>query len=127
MSDRDLEITAYCNGLEDLARFMREHPECVPGELVGGVSVTLYAYDSEELAHLVRVAGGGAKFNNSYYVGVVRDFGPHQLRVLAPHDTVCTKRVVGTRTVTKRVASFVTKEVEEEVVEWDCPPMLSVP
>lgn len=47
------------------------------------------------------------------------------VRVYGKRDEVCTRRVVGTETVTEKVATeFVDREVTRDVVEWDCGPLL---
>lgn len=42
-------------------------------------------------------------------------------------ETVCTKKVLGTETVTKKVATaWEEEEVEQEIVEWECKPLLGI-
>jgi len=49
--------------------------------------------------------------------------------ITAQRDEVCTKRVTGTQMVEKDVppdGEWTKKMVEEDVVEWDCHPLLSI-
>jgi len=42
-------------------------------------------------------------------------------------ETVCTKKVLGTETVTRKVAiDWEEEEVEQEIVEWECKPLLGI-
>ncbi len=42
-------------------------------------------------------------------------------------DTVCTKKVLGTETVTRKVAvEWKEEEVEQEIVEWECKPLMGI-
>tara|TARA_B110001454_G_C12690559_1_gene422137 strand:+ start:749 stop:1171 length:423 start_codon:yes stop_codon:yes gene_type:complete len=54
-------------------------------------------------------------------------FGNLVFTIHCERDKVCVKRVVGTKTITKQVAvgGYENKEVEEEVIEWDCHPLLA--
>lgn len=46
--------------------------------------------------------------------------------VTAHREAVCTRRVVGTETVTEKVATaFEVQTVERDIVEWDCGSLLS--
>ena len=42
-------------------------------------------------------------------------------------ETVCTKKVLGTETVTRKVAvDWEEEEVEQEIVEWECKPLMGI-
>ena len=42
-------------------------------------------------------------------------------------DTVCTKKVLGTETVTRKVAvDWEEYEEEQEIVEWECKPLMGI-
>lgn len=52
-----------------------------------------------------------------------------QISFNVSRESVCTPRVVGTHTVEKDVevtaATYEKKEVEEDIIEWECHPLLS--
>ncbi len=63
-------------------------------------------------------------YNNSYF-SLYLDFGGIKLEAWTTRETVCERRVVGTETTIKKVpVEFEDQEVEEEIVEWDCHPLL---
>jgi hypothetical protein len=50
-------------------------------------------------------------------------------RIVSERDDVCTKKIVGTKTVTKMVApegDWTEQEVTEDIVEWECHSLLKV-
>jgi len=50
-----------------------------------------------------------------------RDFGGIVLRVVEFRVNVCTKTVVGRKKVIRKVpVGYEEREVEEDIVEWDC-------
>jgi len=52
-----------------------------------------------------------------------------QYRVVCNREEVCEKNVIGTKMVTKRVppeGEWSEQEVEEEIVEWVCNPLLAI-
>lgn len=54
-------------------------------------------------------------------------FGDLVFTIHCERDKVCVKRVVGTKTVKKQVAvgGYEDKDVEEDIIEWDCHPLLA--
>ena len=54
-------------------------------------------------------------------------FGEMKFTVHCERDKVCIKRVVGTKKVKKQVpiGGYEEQEVDEEIVEWDCTPLLA--
>jgi len=62
---------------------------------------------------------------SSSYFSLYLDFHGIKLEAWTTRETVCERRVVGTETVIKKVpVGFEDQEVEEEIVEWDCHPLL---
>ena len=54
-------------------------------------------------------------------------FGEMKFTIHCERDQVCVKRVVGTKKVKKQVpiGGYEEQEVDEEIVEWDCTPLLA--
>ncbi len=83
----------------------------------------------EEAKKLARVFRTFKKSESGYYLTLHKEFGSDViLRAVFIREAVCTKRVVGTRKVMKSIypKSVVPApvEVEEDIIEWDCPPLL---
>jgi hypothetical protein len=74
----------------------------------------------EEAAKLLRSGGKWNKkfMEDSFYLN--RDFGPVNLSFMFYRTAVCTKKVIGVRTIE---ASFIPARTEE-IVEWTCEPIL---
>jgi hypothetical protein len=66
------------------------------------------------------------------YFRLYMDFGikqPVQFKIVCNRDEVCEKHVVGTEKVMKQIApagKWTEEEVEQDIVEWKCNPLLNV-
>ena len=79
------------------------------------------------LAGLAEGASVRKDYGSSYFRAYL-GFGELEYRVTCERDAVCTRRVIGTQMVTKSMppeGEWTEKEVEEDVVEWDCHPLLA--
>jgi hypothetical protein len=135
--DQDLDAIIVGTGL--LFDWLQTHPEI--GEVRRApyqedeiaLRFSVWVWSPEELAAAVRVLKDGAplgavrKVQTDYDVKVTRMFGGVQLAVCSLRSTVCERKVVGT----KQVETFDTNApkimVEQEIVEWDCKPLLGLP
>ena len=121
-----METIEFTQALRQIADFYDKHPEVPLPDLV---SMPIYTVNTpEEIAPIARAFGTSFKEYNSTFFKLTKQFGVIKLEVVAYRDQVCVKRVVGTKKVKKQVlaeyqppANYVEKEVEEEIVEWDCP------
>jgi len=108
--DMDVEITSYVGFGWD------ESAEDVPAIVAETV-----------LAGLAEGASVRKDYGSSYFRAFL-GFGELEYRVICERDAVCTRRVIGTQMVTKSMppeGEWTEKEVEEDVVEWDCHPLLA--
>jgi len=108
--DIDVEITSYVGFGWD------ESAEDIPAIIADTV-----------LAGLAEGASVRKDYGSSYFRAYL-GFGELEYRVTCERDAVCTRRVIGTQMVTKSVppeGEWTEKEVEEDVVEWDCHPLLA--
>lgn len=74
-----------------------------------------------------KLLGGKWDKDTSYnQFQLTRDLGDGLILIVgAPRKLVCERRVVGTETVTRQVpVEYEEQQVEEEIVEWDCPKSL---
>lgn len=134
----------YANGLRALADLLEERPE-VPLPSYGDtmeMSIYVPTWDAvdpkQRLAEAVRAVREQAGVelqkdvtDSSLHLG----FSLHGLKVslFTSRDVVCTRRVVGTETVTRTgkdpalLEQLPDVEIEEEreIVEWDCAPVLA--
>ena len=102
----------YADGLRQIADWYEAHPEApLPRTNVVGV----YTVDTrDELAAVARMLGSCEKRFTDNLFHLSRDFGALTLDFVSSRRAVCTRRVVGTRTVPAR------PEHEVEEIEWDC-------
>jgi|SRR5215469_6219335 len=124
-----MTTTELISSLRQLADWYEAHPELpVPYELEQPMFVFLYHLDAEQVRKVLREIG---EFKKVYAEPSPDDFDAHKsignltLRFHARRETVCKPRVVGKRTIERQVIpERVIEAHEEEVVEWDCEPIL---
>jgi hypothetical protein len=125
--------------LRDFADFLEEH-----GLILPDVTVDLRSYlwnytstDIEDVQGTVALAMRAGmksadevkKDYSSDYFRLFLHFGKLRYKLVCNREEVCTKRVVGTETVTKQMppeGEWTEKIVEQDIVEWDCNPLLAV-
>lgn len=88
-------------------------------------TLTSYNVSKEDLANVARATGAIVKSYTDSYFYLTHKVGAFELNFCCDRARVCKKVVKGTRTVTKRVEverepEYEEKEVEEEIVEWEC-------
>jgi hypothetical protein len=137
----DLTIADVMAGYEALNAFLADHPDLPPAAVnpyyIGTVRIWLHRsqFDDDQAcrAEFVRCAralmagapiGSVEKSASDTAQTVRRKFGPVTLAVHASRDAVCTKRVIGTEKVTVPDPTAPTVEIEREIVEWICEPIL---
>lgn len=108
----------FAAALRQIADWYEAHPDVPTASYVDVVSVK----DSREEADRLARALGSAKkdFSGNVFI-LARDFGGVSLRFLFWRAAVCTRRVIGSRSIPAQPA---TPEREEEIVVWDCGPIL---
>lgn len=121
MSD-DTEREVFTMGLRELADFYDANPHMpMP---VG--SILCFFPEQSRVAEIAAMMGKSKKTVNDIFLSLARKFGGVELQACWYRNEVCTARVVGTRTVIKDVVLTSEKrEVEEDVIEWECEPLLS--
>ena len=110
---------AYADGLRAIAAWFETHPE-VP--LPDSQRVDVASLNTkEEAASVARALGACDKIYDGTLFRLERRFGGTTLRFLFWRDQVCERRVVSTKQVPARLVPAHT----EEIVEWDCHPLLA--
>jgi len=123
--------TAYIEGLRTLADAL-EANDAIPLPYDGTASeLSIFCRSRDELAALTRALPGpkDKQVTDSASYGFELHGRLHGLRwvAFADRDDVCTARVVGTETVTRKVPVVEFEEVTEtrDVIEWECHPILA--
>ncbi len=114
--------------LQGLIDFLGAHPELPRPR---SVEMGVYDFEKEDIETAGKIAQGLKTFEKNIddtFFRLVKKFGDVSLRYVFYRSAVCIKRVVGTKTETKMVPAsntpMVEKEIETEIVEWDCPTLL---
>jgi len=111
----------FVQQLREVADWYEAHPEA-PLPHQEAFDVRLYGVHSkEDAANLIRLFGTCAKDWSASFLCVVKLL-PSGAKITGVFDRsrVCTRKVVGTRIVPKQV----TAEHIQEIVEWNCDPLL---
>lgn len=117
--------------MQSLIDFLGAHPELpLPDDL----TISVYGIGAETLdraKELAKSLGTFEKEIDDPFFALVKRFGKVSLRFVFYRQSVCIKRVVGTKTDIIRVPAegapkveMIDKVVETEIVEWDCPSLL---
>lgn len=127
------ERTEYIAGLRAMADILEGHSEMPlpwPGQSENMTFEFYVTGDENEkatTAAIIRAVGGRWSKNatDAFFTTATQLRGLH-IRVVAHRDQVCERRVIGTETVVKKVATvFEEREVEQDIIEWDCGPILA--
>ncbi len=120
--------TAWIADARALIAFVEQHPRL---PTLPALSINCYdvgAETKENLADIAKQLGTFNKSTTGFLFTIKRMFGAASLSFIFLRDSVCVKRIVGTKTVEKEIyPAAVTSSiemVEEEIVEWDCPSLL---
>ena len=111
LPDMDVEITSYVG-----FGWNNSGDDDIPATIADAV-----------LAGLAEGATVRKDYGSSYFRAYL-GFGDIEYKVVCQRDEVCTRRVVGTEMVTKQVppeGEWTEQEVEQDIVEWDCHPLLA--
>ena len=110
----------YAKALRALADFYEAHPDVtMPHETV--ISVYGVEDTKEEAVRIIEALKPCRKEWNGSFLRIVRDFGGATLKFVFEREAVCTKRVIGKKEIP---AAYIPARTEE-IVEWDCEPILA--
>ena len=118
-----MERQDFIEGLRQLADIYDRNPQLdVPSYLP---TWWIFTFDAETFVRQIGAFGSGAK----KYDGEDIQFIPNvllDLKIQCKREKICERRVVARRMVPeKRIPETVIPAHEEEVVEWDCRPVLA--
>lgn len=109
----------YASALRAVADFYEAHPD-IPTPTLRDLSVYGVTDTKEGAARIIEALKPCQKAWDDTFFKITRDFDGIILKFVFMREAVCTKRVVGTKLVP---AAFIEAH-EEEIVEWDCSPVL---
>jgi hypothetical protein len=116
-------------GLRELADLLEANPEWaegIEGEYLRACVGDWRPDAAETFARMAKALGGNrVKTADDNWFNIQRRFGPITVELYTQRETVCTKKVVGTRTVEKPDPNAPKVRVEEDVVEWECNPLFA--
>ena len=139
----DKKTFQLATDLRDFADFIEEHGPILPDVTVDCRSYlwnfTLAENEATRndvpasIALVMRAGVNSAdavkkEYSDDYFRLFVH-FGKLIYKVVCNREEVCTKRVVGTETVTKSIppkGKWTEETVTQDIVEWDCNPLLAV-
>jgi len=117
--------------LRELADFLEAKGHKLPIEMWYAFSLSTHLYGDDSKDQMIRAAKnlGSAqkKAETDFTFKLTKPMknGRVELAFSTSRDKVCTKKVVGTKTKPKMVYVEIPGEtVEEEIVEWECTPLL---
>lgn len=131
-----MDAMEYAAGLREFADWVENNAELLDGSMSSGVSllsndpISIWGSSGETVAALARAFGRAEKnYDSDSLFYMRRSFGALPVEVYAGRETVCRKVVIGTKTVTREMpdpdAPKVTVTETEEIVEWECSPLLA--
>lgn len=127
-----VRAATFTRSLRQLADWYEDHPDLpLPYELEQPLFVFLYDLSNEEILRVLGKIGSFKKVFDEPDVGdfqALKTIGSFTLKFHTSRDKVCTPRVVGKRTIPETRIPAEPEQIisarEEDVVEWDCHPVL---
>jgi hypothetical protein len=130
------------DNLRAFAFFVEAHAEDLPSDIKVDVATHLWSWDVTDDIEISTIIGNAMRAALHDGADIKKDYSDSYFRcyltwgieepkitwkIVTGRDDVCTKTVVGTHKVMKMVApegDWTEKEVEEEIVEWECHSLL---
>ena len=117
-----MERQDFIDGLRELADIYERKPWL---EVPYSSTMWIFTHEAETFVQQIAAFGNGAK----KYVGEDIEFIPNiilDLKVNCKREQICERKVIGKKLVQeKHIAAQVIPEHEEEIVEWECRPVLA--
>lgn len=108
-----------------LADLLDAHPDWKVNDHVDPY-VLLMPETVDDARRIVRELGGGEKEFSDHTGWVNHKVGLGHISVCFDREEVCTRRVIGQKTTVKKVpVAFEEREVIEDIVEWECGPLMA--
>ena len=113
--------TEFAAGLRAAADFFEQHPDLAP--VSGDTQIDYFAIDKAELANIARRIGRSEKGQVNSWFYLRKNFGGRvYFDVNVARELVCKRTVIGT----VEHPAELKEPWTEEIVEWECDPVLAV-
>lgn len=117
--------TDFTDGLRKLAALIDERELSTEYEYLTHM---ICCSDRDEMIGTIRKLGG--KWDKGeiggYHFAMTRELSDSvKVQVFVPRAEVCTAKVVGTKTVKRADPEAPLVDVEEDIIEWECDPVLA--
>lgn len=113
----------WADGIRKVANFFEANPDI---EVPWNLKTIWIKIPPKSFPDIARRLGKCTKAVVGGDFGLVKHFGIVEAHFEAPQKDVCTPRIVGKRIVKEKVPiEFREIEKEEDIVEWDCPSVMS--
>lgn len=129
------KATTMARDLRAFAAFLEERGDDLPENVKVQPFAWVWGWDEKNVPETMALAaraglGRADKVEKDYGSNTMNldlFFGDLKFTIHCERNEVCIKRVVGTKKVKKQVAvgGYEEQEVEEDIVEWDCTPLLA--
>lgn len=119
----------YVKALRQLADVYEKHPEMtLPYEGVSSI-MWVFTWEAEEFARTVAAFGKGNKRFADDSLLFLPDIGGLNIQVRCQREQVCERKVIGRKFIPEKIVPAKAAEIipahEEDIVEWDCKPILA--
>jgi hypothetical protein len=114
--------------LRAVADFYEEHPE-IDAPFFTTSPLTVYLPDAKAKDILRSIGSFDKTFDGDRFVAK-KKIGPGEIHFRTDRENVCVAKVVGSKSIPEKVvpSSYTPEQVipahEEDIVEWDCAPIL---
>jgi hypothetical protein len=138
-----VKANTLATNLRKVALFIQDHADDLPEHIAIDLSTHLWSWSVEEDA-IPSIIGKAMRSSLNDGADVKKEYSDNYFRcymtwgidepkitwkIVSGREDVCTKKVLGTHTVTKMVApegDWTEQEVEEDVIEWECHSLLKM-
>ena len=130
--------------MRKVALFIQDNADDIPDDIKIEMATHLWSWDVSDDVEITGVIGKAMRAGMHDGADIRKDYSDSYFRcyltwgidepkitwkIVTGRDDVCTKTVVGTHKVMKMVApegGWTEKEVEEDIVEWECHSLLKM-
>jgi hypothetical protein len=146
--ENDMEYSKanrLANNMRAFASFIEYNAADLPEDIKVDVATHLWSWDASDDTEIPATIGKAMRAALHDGADIKKDYSDNYFRcyltwgieepkvtwkIVSSREDVCTKNVVGVHTVTRMVApegEWTQKEIEEEIVEWECHSLLAAP
>ena len=139
----DMKAHLLASNIREFASFIEYNAADLPEDMKIDIATHLWSWDYDDDVEIPATIGKAMRAALQDGADIKKDYSDNYFRcyltwgiedpkiiwkIVSSREDVCTKNVVGVHKVTKMVApegEWTQKEVEEEIVEWECHSLLA--